>query len=238
MFQKFAGRIIEALGLVPQAAWLRARGIIPWSPLIPENEFTDCVENAVQTLLELEPADNWGEYLEFGVCRGTSTVCVHQVLVNKGLEHIRLIGFDSFEGLPPEAEGEGWAPGSFHSTIGTTRRNLKKNGVNMEKVELVKGWYKDTLNQETIDRLNIKKASIMMIDCDIYTASKEALTFCGPLIDENAVIIFDDWGWMEEVGKTGQKEAFDEFLKAFPHLEAEPLPNYIPQSRVFLIKKK
>ena len=34
-----------------------------------------------------------------------------------------------------------------------------------------------------------------MVDCDIYSASREALWFSEPLIHDMAVIFFDDWGW-------------------------------------------
>ena len=77
-----------------------------------------------------------------------------------------------------------------------------------------------------------------MIDCDIYSASRAALFFCEPLIVDHAVILFDDWGWREEVGGVGQKEAFDEFLGEFPELAAERLPSYFKHARVFLVERR
>ena len=161
--------------------------------------------------------------------------CVYHVLQKSRLEHVRLIGFDSFEGLPPEAADEGWSPGEFHSTFSATRRYLAGRRVNLDRVSLVKGWFRDTLTPETRSRLAMTKASLIMIDCDIYSASKEALTFCAPLIGERAVIVFDDWGWRSDSNEIGQREAFDEFLDDNPTLQAEPLPAYIPQARVFLV---
>ena len=32
-----------------------------------------------------------------------------------------------------------------------------------------------------------------MIDCDIYSSARTALDFCGPLIRDRAVLVFDDW---------------------------------------------
>lgn len=34
------------------------------------------------------------------------------------------------------------------------------------------------------------------------------------------------------------REAFGEFLQAFPHLHPTPLPGYIPEARVFLISRR
>ena len=95
---------------------------------------------------------------------------------------------------------------------------------------LVKGWFKDTLTEKTRRELALDKASLIMVDCDIYSASKDALRFSEPHIRKHAVILFDDWGWRE--GEIGQKEAFEELLAAHPDLTAEPLPTYFRQSPV------
>lgn len=235
-------RFIDRIGLGAPARRVTSRfrdlGLLPWKPLVPEAAFSGCVRHALRELRHLEPADAIGDYLEFGVSRGTSTACVFRVLQEEGLHHVRLIGFDSFEGMPPEAAGQGWKPGEFRSAIGATRRYLAARGVDFDRVTLVKGWFKDTLTPETRTRLAIGKASLIMIDCDIYTASKEALTFCEPHIHERAVVVFDDWGHEADKGHSGQKQAFGEFLTEHPTIGADPLPAYIPQARVFLLTRR
>ena len=55
-----------------------------------------------------------GDYLEFGVFNGTSMCCMHRALNTVGNRHSRLIGFDSFEGLPEVAARDSaghWRPG-------------------------------------------------------------------------------------------------------------------------------
>lgn len=219
------------------ARQIKARGLLPWKPLVPEAAFTVCVRAAIRKLRALAPGERLGHYLEFGVSRGTSTACVYHVLRTEGLQYVRLVGFDSFEGLPPEAASEGWAPGQYKSTLAATRRYLAKHGVDMRRVLLVKGWFKDSLTEETRDRYGIGKASLILIDCDIYSASKDALEFCAPHIRDRAVILFDDWGWKADKGEIGQKEAFEEFLEANPQLTAEPLPAYRPEARVFMVTR-
>ena len=220
-----------------KAKYFAPRGLTAWSPLIPEEDFSHSVKLAIEKLLEKETAEALGDYLEFGVSRGTSMSVVFHVLKQLKLNNVRLIGFDSFEGMPQHSEKEGWAPGSYHSTLGATKKYLERRNVDMTRVHLTKGWFEDTLNQKTKEDLNIKKASIIMIDCDIYSASKTALNFSIPCIEGNAILIFDDWGWTADSGIIGQKEAFEEIMEQHPDLTAIPLSNYIPQSRVFLLSR-
>ena len=240
-------QVLAVTGLLEPARYLRRKmrkisklpakhGWTSWTPLVPERELIDCGENAVGRLRER--GHEFGDYLEFGVSRGTSMACIHRVLVAQKMDQVRLIGFDSFEGIPPGADEEGWPEGHFASSVKATQRYLSERGVPFDRTTLVKGWYNDTLNRETRQQLGLKKASLVMIDCDLYSASRAALFFCEPLIVDHAVILFDDWGWREEVGEVGQKEAFDEFLGAFPELSAEPLPSYFKHARVFLVERR
>jgi O-methyltransferase len=89
---------------------------------VPEDAFGAHDLYAIETLRKLEPAAPIGSYLEFGVSRGSSMACAYHSLCAAGLDETRLIGFDSFEGLPPEASKEGWAPGQYRSTLEATRR--------------------------------------------------------------------------------------------------------------------
>jgi O-methyltransferase len=233
---------IALVGLAPLARVVRrnlkARGWLPWPSLVPEQAFSECVRNAIHKLQESEPLDAFGDYLEFGVSRGTSLACVDRVFRQEGLQDVRLIGFDSFEGLPPGSEYEGWAPGDFMSTVAANRRYLRNQGTDLDRTTLVKGWFSETLTAATRRRLNLQKVSLVMIDSDIYSASKEALNFVEPHLAQQAVIIFDDWGSRSVLDKIGQQEAFNEFLAEHQGLTAEPLPGYIEQSRVFLVRRE
>lgn len=240
--KSFFKNVLQNVGLLAplrkiKAKYFTPRGIGSWNPLIPEQEFSGSVRRAVKKLLEVQETGSVGSYLEFGVSRGTSMSAVFHVLNEFSLNDVRLIGFDSFEGMPQGSEKEGWAPGLYHSTLNATTKYLQNKGVDMHRVQLIKGWFQDTLSPETKQQLNITKAGIIMIDCDIYSASKTALNFSIPLIKDHAVIIFDDWGWTEDSGIVGQKEAFEEVLQQYPYFTVLPLSNYIPQSRVFLLSR-
>jgi hypothetical protein len=245
-FKKWVLDLLESLGFRPRdlkkafvRRYLVPRGYGEWQPLIfDEQDFKDAAGRAIDKLLGLGPAAELGDYLEFGVSRGTSMACVYQVLQAKGLGDVRLVGFDSFKGLPPEAADEGWEPGIYASTEAATRRYLRERGVDLDRVTLVKGWFRDSLNEATKQRLRLRKASLIMVDCDIYSATKEVLAFVLPLVQERAVIIFDDWGWRSDIKEIGQREAFQECVESVQEFEVERLDGYISQSRIFLLQRR
>jgi O-methyltransferase len=209
--------------------------MVPWEPLVPTEEFTECMGHAIDELLEGRTSEDPFTYVEFGVSRGTSLACVHDVLRRAGVGGARIVGFDSFAGLPPGAEREGWLPGMYRSNVRATRRYLAEHGVDLERVTLVKGWFDDTLTPATRTRLGLDRVDLIMIDCDIYSASKTALQFALPLVGDRAIVVFDDWGWREDVGERGQREAFQEALAEQPRLAADSRPSYLPQARVFAL---
>lgn len=211
--------------------------------LVPEAALTDCYRKALALLQERAGDEPLGAYLEFGVCHGASFACMHRATLEMGLPEMRLFGFDSFAGLPPEAEGPDdggiWREGQYRSSYNFTRNFLDDAGVDWSRVALVKGWFKDTLTPHFAARHNLQKASVIMIDCDIYSSTREALAFCEPLLADQTVILFDDWhsGGDLAARNQGEKRAFDEFLARNPQFRAQPLAPYTANAEVFLVEK-
>ena len=167
-----------------------------------------------------------GDYLEFGVYAGTSFICMHNTLNDRGLKQVRLFGFDSFEGLPDGAttDDDGlWQPGAFKAEYEVVSDRIAAAGASAPRGTLIKGWFSDTLKPDTAEQLGIRKAGVIMVDADMYTSSKQALDFCAPLIRDEAVVLFDDWYAMDGrlvAEQMGQKRAFDEFMVENPGLTA------------------
>jgi hypothetical protein len=93
-----------------------------------------------------------GDYLEFGVFQGTSMICMWEALKEMDLSQVRLFGFDSFEGLPDIAstdDGGHWKPGEFAAPYDLTKERLAEKGIPEYRAVLIKGWFSDTLNNET-----------------------------------------------------------------------------------------
>jgi len=177
-----------------------------------------------------------GDYLEFGVSVGTSMACMHRVLTKLGLNNIRSFGFDSFQGMPASAAFEdlgAFKPGQFASPLAETKEFLNNAGIDWNRTHLTEGWFEDTLNEETTAKLGIRKASIIMIDCDIYSATKTALNYSKPMIIDYAVLFFDDW---KDDITYGEFKAYSEFLAENKYLQSVEFGSYPGHGKIFVVK--
>lgn len=207
--------------------------------LVMEEPLRSKYREALTYLADKYGPGSLGDYLEFGVYNGTSLTQMHRVLEDLGLEHVRLLGFDSFEGLPVEAsyDDEGhWRPGSFKSEHAFTMQVLHWEKINFQRVVLTKGFFESTLTTDLRAKQHITKASVIMIDCDMYLSAKTALEFCAPLIVDETVIVFDDWFPLAD-RSLGEKRAFDEFLQAHPYFQAKEFGTYPPYGKIFVLAR-
>lgn len=135
-----------------------------------------------------------GLYLEFGVFKGAS-INYWAPKVNA-----KVYGFDSFDGLP-EFWRDGYGKGAF-----------KVDGLPPvpPNVELVKGWFSDTLPKFLEEHGEM--ISFLHIDCDLYSATQTIFAYCEPRLQTGSVIVFDEYfnypGW-----EMGEFKAFHEFLE-------------------------
>lgn len=223
-----------------RGGWLGAPVII--SPPDLERKFSEALAD-----IEREHGPHGvGDYFEFGVYAGDSLACMHRALGTAGLDHVRLFGFDSFQGLPPHAneeDGGFWLPGKFSADIEFTRANLRRQGVDLGRVTLVPGWFEETLRPDLRARLGADRASVVMIDCDLYSSARAALAFVEPLIDD-AWVFFDDWHAFEQRAgyesdePRGEARALEELLRATPDLHVvADLGSYGQSSRVLRLRR-
>ncbi len=143
--------------------------------------------------LQHKPDTVW---LEFGVASGNSINYFSKFTNNK------MYGFDSFEGLP-----EKWRDG-FEKRAFSTYGVLPKVNKN---VELVKGWFNQTL-PAFMEKHN-KKVSFIHMDADLYSSTKYIFNILKNYIDDGCVIIFDELiNYRGFNGNTGELKAFYEFI--------------------------
>ena len=233
---RLGGKLISARTKTRIQGYLINRFQVPVS-FVPPDQLVLFFEQAVRRVSDAVGAENIGDYLEFGVYQGNSMMAMQEAVRKAGLDRVRFFGFDSFEGLPSDAEWDGpWSEGEFRSDIELTRKRLTEGGVDWERTELIKGFFQDTLTPELPGNLGIERASLIMVDADLYTSSRDALAFCEPLIRDTAVIFFDDWNSTGEDG--GEKRAMRELLEAHPDLEAEEIGTYSPNALSFLLTRK
>ena len=208
---------------------------------VAADELRERLEDALVRLRERRAGQPIGDYLEFGVYAGGTMACFDRARRDLGLDDVRLFGFDSFEGLPAEAGEEApdrFRAGMFSCTAKEARENLHLAGVDLTRVELVEGWFGDTLTEQVRSHHRIDHAGVIMLDCDLYSSAKAALRFSAPLIDGAAVVVCDDW---VHGGPEGEQRAFREFLEE-TGLSAEPLGQYRAGGhedggRVFLVTR-
>ena len=197
--------------------------------------------DALRVLRERLGTHQVGDYLEFGVYAGGTMTCADRARNAAGIEDMRLIGFDSFEGLPAEAaqiNPQRWSAGMFACSPEEALANMRRGGVDVERVRLVKGWFDRTLTEATRREHGIERAGVVMLDCDLYSSSRAALDFSAPAIGHAAVLVCDDW---RHSGEDGQQRAVREFLEQ-QGMQAEMLGHYrasgMPDGgRVFLVSR-
>jgi predicted O-methyltransferase YrrM len=208
--------------------------------LVPVEKLTKTFGEALDWLAASRPEPVEGNYLEFGVCTGSSMIALDKAVATRPGIRLDFVGFDSFEGLPDDAplQDDGmWKAGSFMSDRDRTQARLAENGID---ATLVVGWFSDTLNEQTRSELPSSSAPLIMIDCDIYSAAAEALEFCEPHITGPTVIVFDDWhsGGLAERG-LGEAKAWQEFRAAHPDIvEVRQFDAYNINSHIIAVDRR
>jgi O-methyltransferase len=168
-----------------------------------------------------------GDYLEFGVYSGWSLTAAYHLARKHRLAGMRFLGFDSFEGLPPMNGADRYpfqqfAEGQLRCDQATVERNLRRCGVDMDRVRLVKGWYKDTLTARNREQLGLRKAAVVWIDCDLYESTASVLDFIEPALQDGTVIVMDDWFLFRGHPQRGERRAFAEWLERHPGIQVTP----------------
>lgn len=137
-----------------------------------------------------------GLILEFGVAYGRSITVIGNLVAPR-----KVHGFDSFEGLP-----EDWAGGVGKGAFAQAQLPEVP-----ENVELLVGWFDDTL--PPFLAANDGPIAFLHVDCDLYSSTKTILKLCAERIVKGTVIAFDEYfgydGWREHEFK-----AFHEFCAA------------------------
>lgn len=134
------------------------------------------------------------------------------------------VAFDSFEGLPAIGEIDRqdiWSKGKLKTSEEEFLRTCLRHGVPREKLITVKGFYDQSLNEETEKRFSPDKAAVIYVDCDLYESTVPVLRFIKPFLQEGTILVFDDWNCFNADPQRGERRAFSEFLTSNPQLRFE-----------------
>ena len=214
------------------------------SLLPPYLEFSVAKYWAIKKALYVTAHDaTYGSYLEFGVFTGSSFNFAMKA--NKKIEKIfgkmncEFVGFDSFRGFG-EIKKVDENP-SFKDTVFSVNekkvlRNIEKCAKG-QKSRIIKGFYKDTIKNKTTIDLNIEKARVVMIDCDLKESTQLALDFIKPSIQEGTIILFDDYSYFKGDKDKGEYGAFSDFQKKYPKTLFRRIFDYGYSGRAFIACK-
>ena len=184
-----------------------------------------------------------GSYLEFGVFTGSSFNFAMKA--NKKIEKIfgktdcEFIGFDSFKGfgkIKKEDENPRFTDRIFSVNEEKVLKNIEKCSKG-QKMRIIKGFYEDTIKNKTAQDLNIDKARVVMIDCDLKESAKLALEFIRPAIQEGTIILFDDFVFFKGNENKGEFGAFNDFQKKYPEILFRRIFDYGYGSSAFIAYK-
>jgi O-methyltransferase len=212
-------------------------------------------ETMIKTALEFAvSSDVPGDYLEFGVFEGNTFLAAYHFanrlegyLERKKGGRSRLIkmefyAFDSFEGLPSvegvDAAGyKQFAQGKCSASLDDFRTNLTRNNVDESRIEIIPGWFADTLTHATAQRLRLERAAVVWVDCDLYESAVPVLRFITNYVQDGTVLIFDDWFCFRADPQRGEQRAFREWLKANPSISATPFRTFGWYGNSFILHK-
>lgn len=108
--------------------------------------------------------------------------------------------FDSFEGLPPAKEIDGYAANAWQNNktsplyfdnckaeIEFAEKAMQLSGA--KKYQVIKGWFSETLPQFNFD----EKIAILRLDGDWYDSTMDCLTNLYDKVNSGGIIIIDDY---------------------------------------------
>ena len=202
-----------------------------------------------------------GDYLEFGVYRGSTLIQAFHTIrrsyldraadrtslhsaefrrsVRRLWEGMRFFAFDSFEGLPeltgPDRDTSDFAAGKFACSPEAFSERVSRHGVDLSKVVTVPGWFADTCCEETIRRHGMRAAAFVHIDCDLYESTRTVLKFIEPLLVDGTILIFDDWYSFKGNPALGEQRAFYEWAPTQAHLTFTEFQKEGPWRNSFIV---
>lgn len=180
-----------------------------------------------------------GALVECGVAAGAQVGAMQSRILARAGAKRWIYGFDSFEGIPLASEDDDQQPGipgpKPYIPYTDKRQLLKSSGVTVhakehvqalfnlwfpgkwENIILVKGWFQDTLPLYSTVLKKLGGIALLRLDGDLYESTKVSLEQLFPLLNEDGILIVDDWEL------TGCRKACEEYFANHP-VEQVPAP--------------
>jgi O-methyltransferase len=198
--------------------------------------------NAVDMVADyLVGAELAGDYLEFGVFRGTTFGYVAK-LIGPLFPAMRFIACDSFEGLPSPkgidaAEGysSSFVEGQFACSEEDFLAGLRAHAVDLARVRTVKGWFDQSLAPGNPISADIGKVAFAWIDGDFYESTVPVLDFLTTRLEVGSVLAFDDWHCYRNLADYGEQRACAEWLARNPQIRLNEFVSFGFHGKAFTV---
>jgi O-methyltransferase len=244
--KRFVRRIFwRILGAPPQA---QARSIVGINTKQPRYEMLDNAIKIIQHNTRVsrrkcrvgEEGSLLGDYLEFGCFEGNTFLHAYKRAAPL-MPWMRFWAIDSFQGLPEpsgqDKDGEFWQ-GQFSCDQDTFLKNLRDASVDFNRIICVPGWFHETLTPELKRQKNLKIASIVYVDCDLYNSAVPVLNYITDLVETGSVIIFDDWFCFKGNPERGVQRACSEWLSENPGISLNDWHLFGAYGKSFIVYRK
>ncbi len=198
------------------------------------------IRRAFQVAHQLHDGQPSGDYYEFGVFRGHSLLAAQQACDELELRDTRFYGFDSFSGLPSidgiDRKYNKFFQGQFACPKSAVVKALSDRGFDWSRGELIEGVYEESLTADLKGALDFQPAMVALLDCDLYSSTRDALSWLADLLTNNSILMFDDWYSYDDDPQLGQQKAFAEFLENCPERTAEELWEFAEDGKAFVVR--
>jgi hypothetical protein len=191
-----------------------------------------------------------GDVVEFGVFTGISLALLAKAhsFDTKGMDRC-IAGFDSFRGLPGSNEAHmRWQPGdcasnhSWHPLLGAgapvtpdvTRRLFDVCGLGAPVLHV--GPFGETL-PAAFPAVHSRVALAHFV-WYLYESTRDALEAVAGVLQDGAVMLFDDWFHYRGHPAKGEARAFSEFLSAHPEWGAVQYQTYSTFCNSFILHRR
>ncbi len=186
--------------------------------------------------------------LEFGTFAGTSLALLSHASAYIDDRPRRVAGFDSFEGLPATADPHPeWGTGRFahnewwHPTLASGApvtpdavRHLF-TACDLPAPVLYAGWFEETVPRAVAAH---PRVALLHVDCDLHEPAAYVLGAVAPVLQDGAIVLFDDWFLYGGNPARGEARACAEFLAGHPHWGATDYGAYGPFSKAFIFYRR
>ena len=191
-----------------------------------------------------------GDIVECGVFGGLSLAILAKGITFDAKGHTRrVIGIDSFAGLPPASEAHArWQAGdcalmhNWHPLLRPGEPVSEDvvyrlfDACHLPRPWLFTGRFGEVMPAIVPSR--IPSIALLHVDCDLYESARDALAAAAPALQDGTMVMFDDWFHYKGRPDRGEARAFTEFLAAHPQWQAVPYRVYGTFCQAFIVVRR